>query len=54
MKCLGSQSLLKYYALTINVPVFIWAQGIIILMQENPFHGQLEGMGPENKGFFGP
>ncbi len=40
--------------LTINVPVVYMVRGIIILMQENPFRGPLEGVGPENQDFFGP
>ncbi len=26
----------------------------MILMRENPFRGPLEGVGPENRDFFGP
>jgi hypothetical protein len=40
--------------ITINVPVVYMAQDVMTLMGENPFRGQLEGVGPENQDFFGP
>ncbi len=43
--------------LTINVPVVYMAQDVrylMILIGENPFRGPLEGVGTENRDFFGP
>ncbi len=40
--------------LTINVPVVYMEWDLIILIQENPLRGPLEGVGPENRDFFGP
>jgi hypothetical protein len=42
--------------ITINVPVdYIYMErDVMILMGENPFRGPLEGVGPENRDFFGP
>ncbi len=42
------------WTLTINVPVVYMARGVMILMRENPFREPLEGVGPENRDFFGP
>jgi hypothetical protein len=39
--------------LTINVPVVYMAWDVMILMRENPLRGPLEGVGPENRDFFG-
>jgi hypothetical protein len=39
---------------TINVPVVYMVRGVMILMWENLFRGPLEGVGPENRDFFGP
>jgi hypothetical protein len=40
--------------LIINVPFVYMAQDVMILMQENPFWGPMEGMGPKNRDFFWP
>jgi hypothetical protein len=40
--------------LTINVPIVNMVRDIMILMRENPFRGPLEGVGHENRDFFGP
>jgi hypothetical protein len=40
--------------LIIYVPVVYKARDIMILMRANPLHGPLEGVGPENRDFFGP
>ncbi len=45
---------IKYFKFTINVPVVYMARDVMILMRENPFRGPLEGVGPENRDFFGP
>ncbi len=42
------------YVLTMNVPVVYMARDITFWMQENPFRGPLEGVGPESQDFFGP
>ncbi len=39
--------------ITINVSVVYMAWDIMILMLD-PFRGPLEGVGPENRDFFGP
>jgi hypothetical protein len=39
--------------LTINIPVVYMARYIMILMRANPLQGTLEGVGPENRDFFG-
>jgi hypothetical protein len=41
-------------SITINVPVVFMGRDVMILMQANPFQGPLEGVGPENRDFFGP
>jgi hypothetical protein len=41
-------------SITINVPVVYMAWDIMILVRENPFRGPLEGVGPENRDFWGP
>ncbi len=40
--------------ITVNLPVVYMARDVMILMRENPFRGPLEGVGPENRDFFGP
>jgi hypothetical protein len=40
--------------LTSNAPVVDMARDIMIWMRENRFRGPLEGVGPENRYFFGP
>ncbi len=42
-----------YSILTINVPVVYMARDVIILMRANLFRGPLEGVGLENRDFFG-
>jgi hypothetical protein len=37
-----------------NVPVVYKVPDVTVLMRENPFRGPLEGVSPENPGFFGP
>jgi hypothetical protein len=46
-----SEILNAYRKLTIFVYM---ARDVIISMGENPFRGPLEGVGPENRDFFGP
>ncbi len=41
-------------SLTINVPVVYMARDVIILTRANPLQVPLEGVGPENRDFFGP
>ena len=40
--------------LTINVPVVYMVRDVMILMRAVPYQGPLEGVGPENRDFFGP
>jgi hypothetical protein len=39
--------------ITIDVPLVYMAQDVMILMQANQFQGPLEGVGTENRDFFG-
>ncbi len=39
--------------LNINVPIIYMARNEMILMRANPFRVPLEGVGPDNRGFFG-
>jgi hypothetical protein len=40
--------------ITINVTVIIWRGEVMFLMRANLLQGPLEGVGPENRDFFGP
>ncbi len=40
--------------LTINVPVVFMARYVMILRGATSLRGALEGVGPENRDFFGP
>ncbi len=40
--------------LTINVPVVFMARYIMVLRGATSLRGALEGVGPENRDFFGP
>jgi hypothetical protein len=40
--------------LTINVPVVFMARYVMVLRGVTSFRGALEGVGPENRDFFGP
>ncbi len=42
------------YVLTINVPVVFMARYVMILRGATSLLGALEGVGPENRDFFGP
>jgi hypothetical protein len=42
------------YTLTFIVPVVYIARDVMILMRANIFRGPLEGVGLENRAFFGP
>ncbi len=39
---------------TINVPVVFMAQYVMVLRSATSLRGALEGVGPENRDFFGP
>jgi hypothetical protein len=40
--------------LTINVPVVCMARYVMVLRGATSLRGALEGVGPENRDFFGP
>ncbi len=40
--------------LTINVPVVFMARYVMVLRSATSLRGALEGVGPENRDFFGP
>jgi hypothetical protein len=40
--------------ITINVPVVFMAQYVMVLRSATALQGALEGVGPENRDFFGP
>ncbi len=40
--------------LTINIPVIFMARYVIVLWGATSLRGALEGVGPENRDFFGP
>ncbi len=44
----------KHAKLTINVPVVFMAQYVMVLRGATSLGGALEGVGPENRDFFGP
>ncbi len=45
---------MKKSAITTYAPAVYRARDIMIFMGANPYRGPLEGMGPENRDFFGP
>ncbi len=49
MRSNGTQS-----TITINVPVVFMARYVMILRGATSLRGALEGVGPENRDFFGP
>jgi hypothetical protein len=51
---LGQLAKKGHNCLTIKYPVVNIARELMILMGANPFRGQLEIVGPENRYFFGP
>ncbi len=40
--------------ITINVPVVYMARYVMVLKRATSLRGALEGVGPENRDFFGP
>ncbi len=44
----------SYFLITINVPVVFMAQYEMVLRSATSLRGALEGVGPENRDFFGP
>jgi hypothetical protein len=42
------------HIITINVPVVFMARYVMVLRSTTSLRGALEGVGPENRDFFGP
>jgi hypothetical protein len=52
--CSNSYQISTKYIITINVPVVFMARYIMVLRGATSVRGALEGVGPENRDFFGP
>jgi hypothetical protein len=44
----------RKYVVAINVPVVFMARYVMVLRSATSVRGALEGVGPENRDFFGP
>jgi hypothetical protein len=44
----------EYVVITINVPVVFMVRYVMVLRGATSLRGALEGVGPENRDFFGP